>query len=111
MQHDLVLGPVGVLVLVDEDVLEALLVVLEHVGMLVEQPHGDREQVVEVHGAGPLQPGLVLAVDVGDACARRSSTPSPRTPPDRTSSFFAALIVGVHAAGREPLRVEVRGRE
>ena len=36
-QDDLVLGLVGVLVLVDEDVLEALAVVLEHVGVVAEQ--------------------------------------------------------------------------
>ena len=63
---ELVLDVVGVLVLVDEHVPEALAVVLEHVGVLVEQAHGVAEQVVEVHGAGPLQAGLVLAVDVGD---------------------------------------------
>ena len=34
-QHDLVLGAVGVLVLVDKDVLEATLVVLEHLGLLL----------------------------------------------------------------------------
>ena len=36
-QDDLVLGLVGVLELVDEDVLEPLAVVLEHVGVLAEQ--------------------------------------------------------------------------
>ena len=49
---DLVLGGVGVLVLVDEDVLEPLLVVREHVGVLAEQQHGVHQQVVEVHRAG-----------------------------------------------------------
>jgi hypothetical protein len=38
-QDDLVLGLVGVLVLVDEDVLEALAVVLQHVGVVAQQPH------------------------------------------------------------------------
>ena len=65
-EHQLVLRPVGVLVLVDEHVAEALAVVLEHVGVLAEQADRVGQQVVEVHGAGALEPGLVLAVDVGD---------------------------------------------
>ena len=64
-QDDLVLRHVGVLVLVDEDVLESLVVVLEHVGVGAEQPHGVDEQVVEVHRPGLQQAGLVLGVDVG----------------------------------------------
>ncbi len=36
-EDELVLRPVGVLVLVDEDVLEALAIVLEHVAVLAEQ--------------------------------------------------------------------------
>ena len=64
-EDDLVLRLVGVLVLVDEDVLEALPVVLEHVGVIAEQAHGVDEQVVEVHRPCLLEPGLVLAVDVG----------------------------------------------
>ena len=51
-QHDLVLRLVRVLVLVDEDVLEALAVVLEHVGVVAEQAHGVDQQVVEVHRPG-----------------------------------------------------------
>ncbi len=66
-QHDLVLRAVRVLVLVDEHVLEALLVVREHVGMLTEQLHRQREDVVEVERAGPLQADLILAIHVRDA--------------------------------------------
>ena len=65
-EHDLVLRAVRVLVLVDEHVLEALLVVRQHVGMLTEQLHREREDVVEVERAGALQTDLILAVDVGD---------------------------------------------
>ena len=64
-QDDLVLGLVGVLVLVDEDVLEALAVVLEHVGVVAQQAHRVDEQVVEVHRPGLEQAGLVLGVDLG----------------------------------------------
>src|SRR3546814_20960452 len=65
-QDQLVLHRVGVLVLVDQHVLEAALVVLEQVGAALQELHGVAEQVVAVHGAGPEEPGLVLGVDVGD---------------------------------------------
>ena len=51
-QHpqQLVLRPVGVLVLVDHDVLELLAVLIEDVRVLLEEPHGHADEVVEVHG-------------------------------------------------------------
>ena len=48
--HQPVLDRVGVLVLVDEDVAEALLPVLAPLGMLAQKLQGIEEQVVEVHG-------------------------------------------------------------
>ena len=46
-----VLGAVGVLVLVDVQVAPAILVVRQHAGRLLEQPHGLVQQVVEVERA------------------------------------------------------------
>ena len=63
-QGDLVLRHVRVLVLVDQDVLEAALVVLEHLGVLAEQLDHLHQQVVEVHRPGLVQAGLVLDVDL-----------------------------------------------
>ena len=63
----LVLDRVGVLVLVDQHVGEAMLVVVQHLGLRPHQFDRDRQQVVEVHGPRLAQPGLVLAVHVGDA--------------------------------------------
>ena len=65
-QHEVVLDDVGVLVLVDQDVLEAALVVGEEVGLGVEELDGLGEEVVEVHGPGALEAGLVLPEDVAD---------------------------------------------
>ena len=59
-----ILGAVGVLVLVDHDVLESLLVLLEHLGMAVEQPHGPHQQVVEVERAVLLENGVVAHPDL-----------------------------------------------
>ncbi len=64
-EDHLVLGLVRVLVLVDQDVLEPLAVVLEHVAVLAEQHDGLHQQVVEVHRPGLLEAELVLGVDVG----------------------------------------------
>ena len=49
-QH--VLDPVGVLVLVDEDVAELLLVALEQPRVLVEQADRQPEEVIEINGVG-----------------------------------------------------------
>ena len=58
--HQVVLDPVGVLVLIDQHVFEPLPVVLQDVGVLAEEPNGVVQQVVEVHGPGLTEPGLVL---------------------------------------------------
>ena len=60
-----VLGEVGVLELVDQDVSEPLLVRLQHVGVLLEQLDGLHQQVVEVHRAGAVEAQLVFAIDLG----------------------------------------------
>ena len=67
--HQLVLGAVGVLVLVDQNVAEAPLVALAGGRGHLEQAHGFEQQVVEVHGVVLAQLGFVRLVDVGDALA------------------------------------------
>ncbi len=75
-----ILRGVGVLELVDEDVVVALLVLLQHVRPLVEQQHRLHQQVVKVHGVVGLQGQLVVFVDapgdladvVGGLIGRRS---------------------------------------
>ena len=61
-----VLGVVGVLVLVDEHVAEAVGVALADLGEQLEHVDGADEQVVEVHRVHAVQLALVAAVDVGD---------------------------------------------
>ena len=60
-----VLGPVGVLVLVDEDVLPAALVAGQHLGMLLDQEHDPQQQVVEVGRIALGQVPLVGLIDLG----------------------------------------------
>ena len=56
---------IGVLILVDEDVQKALLVLIQHFGMLTKEQHHIGEQIVEIHCAGLVQPHLIIAVDLG----------------------------------------------
>ena len=63
-QH--ILGVVGVLILVHHDVAEFVLVVVQHVGVLLEEGHGVDDDVVEVHGVGFLEPLFVEDVGLGD---------------------------------------------
>ncbi len=61
-----VLRAVGVLVLVDEDVGEALLHLLEDGGMIAEGLHGAEEEVVEIEGVAGGEELLILLVNPGD---------------------------------------------
>ena len=61
---DLVLDVVGVLILVDANVAEALLVLVEHLGAGAQQLERAYEQVVEVHRVGGAQAALQLQVDL-----------------------------------------------
>ena len=105
-EDEVVLDDVGVLVLVDEHVLEAALVVGEEVGLGVEELDGLAEEVVEVHGAGALEAGLVLAEDVADLPLVDHLGRARRTRSAMMPSFLAALITACTDARREPLRVE-----
>ena len=65
-----VLRPVGVLVLVDHEVLEPLLVVRQDVGEQLEDLHGLDDEVVEVQGVVGQQLLLVALVDLTDEFVR-----------------------------------------
>ena len=97
-QDDLVLGLVGVLVLVDEDVLEAPPIVIEDVGVLAEQPHGVDQQVVEVHRAGLEQPGLVLGVHVRVLAVEDVGRPIGGRRPGRATRSSRARSARAHHA-------------
>ena len=61
---DEVLGKVGVLVLVDKDVLEAVLVLAEQVRKITQQDIHLEQQIVKVHGARAETSDLILGEDV-----------------------------------------------
>src|SRR5205823_6118010 len=58
-------GPVRVLVLVDHDVLEALLIFLEHVRVAIEQPHRSHQEVIEVERVVLFEERVIAQSDPG----------------------------------------------
>ena len=60
---------VGVLILVDQHILEAPLPVEAHLLLLLQQLYREEDQVVKVHGVGGKHPAHILAVDFADADA------------------------------------------
>ena len=81
---------VGVLVLVDQHVAEPAAVGLAHVRELLEQVHGEHEQVVEVEGVGLAQAALVLAY-AADIDSSRPLRVSFAASSGSCSSFLALL--------------------
>ena len=63
---DDVLGIVGILILIDQDVFELLLVAGRHVGTVSQQDIGLQQQVVEIHRPVPLAAGAIDVVDVAE---------------------------------------------
>ena len=64
--HQLELNVVGVLVLIHQNITEALLIVLQHLRCLLKQRHGLQQQVIKVQRIVRLQLLLVLPVAVCD---------------------------------------------
>ena len=64
--HQLVLGVVGVLVLVHEDVAELAAVVVRDFGELLQKEDGAADQVVKVEGVGGAQTLRVDGVNLRD---------------------------------------------
>ena len=98
---DDVLGVVGVLVLVDQDVLEPLLQLAQHVGVIAERLGGAQQQVVEIQGVVLRQQLLVLRVNAGDGALVEVAGVAGRTARRETSWFLALLMARVDGAGRE----------
>ncbi len=103
----LVLGVVGVLVLIDEDVSERLLVLLEDVRILLKHLDRAENNVVKIEGAVFAEDALVGGVD-----ARRDLLrPAGRQVLVRLRADELVLGAGDEAgdgAGRELLLVDIR---
>ena len=88
-----ILRDVGVLVLVDQHVAEALVVVGEHVRVLAEDPQRLEEQVAEIGGVQRLQPVLVGGVELlARGRRRRRGRRPPGTSFGARPRFFQVSI-------------------
>ena len=58
-----VLGDVGVLIFVDQDVAESMLVLFEHLGVALEEFQRQQQKVAEIDGVEGPEAVLVLAVE------------------------------------------------
>ncbi len=105
-----ILRGVGVLVLVDEDVFEAAVVVLQHVRIVAEDADRVAQKVAEVAGVERLQPVLIglvklAALAVAEAPARRPpGFPGGRAPcsSSRRSSWRTGAPASACRRGSRP---------
>ena len=105
-----VLQVVGVLVLVDENVTEFFLIIFQNVIMLLEQPDGVQDDIVEVQRPGLPQPLFVLGIELGDFLQPEVAG-LPRVPGEVRRQLELVLCPGnrgQHRAGGELLVVETQ---
>ena len=70
--HDKILGKVGILVLIHEDVVVAILILVEHIREVAQQDVHKVKQVIEVHRVGVAQAGVVAGKYLGNVRFARS---------------------------------------
>ena len=64
--HQVELRNAGILIFVHNDIAEFLLVVFPRLGVLLQKPHGVKNQIVKVHRPGSLQASRVGRVNFGN---------------------------------------------
>ncbi len=69
--HEFVLRAVGVLIFVDEEILEAAVVIVAHGSGGLQQANGFEQQVIEVEGVGLAQLFAVFLEKMGNALGLR----------------------------------------
>ncbi len=106
-----ILRDVGVLVLVDQHVAEALVIDREHVRVLAENPDRLQQEIAEIGGVQDLQPVLIggvklFALTVGKQCAI-----ARRHVLRRQAAVLPAVDGPGEAARRPALLVDIFGRQ
>ncbi len=102
LQDELVLRPVSVLVLVDQNVQKALPVGFEYLGVRPEKLDRQQQKVVKIHGVGRHQTPLVLLVDIGDLALENRAAASTLGVGGRAQELVLGPgNSGVHGSRRE----------
>ena len=104
-----VLGDVGVLVLVDENELEAALVVGEHVRVVEEQPQVLEQQIAEVAGVQLLQAPLIGGIELRALAGRKAEGFPRRHLVGRQSAVLPAIDERSQLPRRPAVLVETLG--
>ena len=102
-----VLGHVGVLVFVHENVAEQLLVALQNVTVFGEKGETVQQQIAEIDGIERFQAVLVLAVQLEGAAHREIAQIGRRHPVWREALVLPALDDGAEPPGRPALLVNI----
>ena len=100
-----------VLVLVDQHVAEALLIFLEHVLVLLEQPQILEQQIAEIGGVQLLQPALIERVEVARPAIGEGEALALRHALRRQPAILPAVDHGGEQPRRPALLVDVLGFE
>ena len=59
-----ILGDVGILIFIDQHIFEAALIILENIGMGLENAQHFQQQVAEVSGVHDLEPRLIFRIEL-----------------------------------------------
>ena len=95
-----ILRDVGVLILIHQNELEAVLVVSEHVGVLAEQPDVFEQEIAEIGGVEDLQPLLIGRIELAALAIAEHRGFARRHLRRRQPAIFPA----VNQAGQHPRR-------
>ena len=104
-----ILGDVGVLVLVDQDVSEAAVVFGQHVRMFAEQADVFQQQVAEIGGVQRLQPLLIGGVELAALAVGETRRLRPAAPARASGRGSSSCRSCRRAARRPALLVDVFG--
>ena len=104
-----ILGDVGVLVLVDQHVAEAPVIVGEHVGVLAQDPQRLEQQVAEIGGVQHLQPLLIGGVELPAAAVGEGARVALRHVLRRQPAVLPGVDPAGELAGRPALLVDAVG--
>ena len=103
-----ILRDIGVLIFVDQHVFEAALIVLQHVGILLEDAQDLEQQIAEIGGVQHLQPLPGIRHRARRPCRWRRHAPRrPARWPGVSPRFFQPSISAGELARRPALLVDV----
>ena len=104
-----ILGDVGVLILVDQHEVEALLILRKHIGVFLEQPEIFKQQIAEIRCVQLLEPLLIERIKLAALAVGEGEGFAFRHPLWREPAILPAIDHGGKQPRRPPLLVDVLG--